>query len=277
MAYYRASIGGGGVTPTSITPSNSSPVALTMGNAYEITNNNGYAIKSFTNATPGNTIQQLTSGTIYKILGVDGYMVDEFHPLTPSNSAPDTIIADKPYWSQNGGKAVASCDDKTPSNTSAPSIASGAVIRNAGNSTGYLVAKSPVSKTPNDSTHPSVSSGDLVYMGGSGYLYKTVQSGGGTLNSTVIDNNGSTFTSRSQYSVNVKNALPSVYNKLTLANFAVDGAIGLGSSTSAVQNDTALFLSYNASTGILSLGKRTTKVGSNTLNFTYKVRVFYVS
>ena len=180
MAYYRASIGGGGVTPTSITPSNSSPVLLANGNVYEITNNGGYAIKTYS------------------------------------------------------------------------------------------------SKTPDDSTHPSVSLGDIVKMGGSGYLYKTVQ-GGGTLNSTVIDNNGSTFTSRSQYSVNVKNALPSVYNRLTLANFAVDGAIGLGSSTSAVQNDTALFLSYNASTGILSLGKRTTKVGSNTLNFTYKVRVFYVS
>lgn len=109
-------IGGSGVivdsvpTPTSITPSNSSPVALTADTPVNPTAS-GYAIASYSSVTPDNGLPvQLSSGSIYKMGGA--------------------------------GKAVASVTNKTPSDTNPPSIASGAIIK--ASSAGYLVKNTPV-------------------------------------------------------------------------------------------------------------------------------------
>lgn len=76
--------GGGGVTPTSITPSDSSPVAMTANNAYEPTTN-GYAIASNpTTLTPSDASpQSIASGTIYKGSG-SGYAIGSYSGITPS-------------------------------------------------------------------------------------------------------------------------------------------------------------------------------------------------
>ena len=52
MAFYRCmGENGGGTTPTSITPSNSSPAAMSSGGVYQPTAN-GYAIESYSEITP---------------------------------------------------------------------------------------------------------------------------------------------------------------------------------------------------------------------------------
>lgn len=76
--------GGGGSSATSITPSDSSPVAMTANNAYEPTTN-GYAIASNpTTLTPSNASPpSIASGTIYKG-GGSGYAIGSFSSITPS-------------------------------------------------------------------------------------------------------------------------------------------------------------------------------------------------
>ena len=65
--------GGGGVTPTSITPSDSSPASMSAGTAYEPTVN-GYAIESYSNVTPSSSGTYFASG-IAKML-TSGYAYD---------------------------------------------------------------------------------------------------------------------------------------------------------------------------------------------------------
>lgn len=106
-------------------------------------------------------------------------------------------------------------------------------------------------------------------------------SGGGTLKTEQIKNGSNYFSSRGQYSVNVASALPNDYQNLTLDNFSVDqSSISFQASTSQVTNDTALMLSYDNSTGILSLGRRTGRQsigGTNYyLSLNYYVKVSYI-
>lgn len=73
--------GGGG---TEITPSNSSPVALTNGETYT-TNGNGYAIQSYTSKTPSSSPSSVSSGDIVK-MGGSGYLINSYSSVTPSSS-----------------------------------------------------------------------------------------------------------------------------------------------------------------------------------------------
>lgn len=74
MAFYRCMGGnGGGTTPTSITPSNSSPAAMSSGGVYQPTAN-GYAIESYDSKTPSDsTPPTVASGDIVKMGGA-GYL-----------------------------------------------------------------------------------------------------------------------------------------------------------------------------------------------------------
>lgn len=74
MAFYRCMGGnGGGTTPTSITPSNSSPAAMSSGGVYQPTAN-GYAIASYDSKTPSDsTPPTVASGDIVKMGGA-GYL-----------------------------------------------------------------------------------------------------------------------------------------------------------------------------------------------------------
>ena len=99
--------GGGGITPTSITPSNSSPASMTAGTAYEPTAN-GVAIASYSSVTPSNSSPvTLSSGSIYKMGGA-GKAVASVSTLTPSDSSPATITSGTIYSAANSGKAVES-------------------------------------------------------------------------------------------------------------------------------------------------------------------------
>lgn len=83
-------IGGSGVivdsipTPTSITPSNSSPVSLTANTPVKPTAN-GYAISSYSSLTPSSTPANISSGSIYKA-GGSGYAIDGYVTVTPTTS-----------------------------------------------------------------------------------------------------------------------------------------------------------------------------------------------
>ena len=83
-------IGGSGVivdavpTPTSITPSNSSPVALTADTPVNPTVN-GYAIESYSIIIPSYAVSAISAGSIYKANGY-GYAIGSYQSKTPSTS-----------------------------------------------------------------------------------------------------------------------------------------------------------------------------------------------
>lgn len=95
--------GAASVSPTSITPSNASPVALTANTAVKPTAA-GYAIESYSavNPTVGGTIS-VSSGSIYK-MGANGVVTGIIDNLTSSaNGTPITGL--RIYKSINGGYA----------------------------------------------------------------------------------------------------------------------------------------------------------------------------
>ena len=70
---YQSVLGGGGVTPTDITPSDSSPVALSANGVYKALAA-GYAIESYSSKTPDDTTPPTVSnGEIVKMGGA-GYL-----------------------------------------------------------------------------------------------------------------------------------------------------------------------------------------------------------
>ena len=82
-------------TPTSITPSNANPVALSSGVAVEPTAN-GYAIQSYDNITPPSSPQAISSGDILKMIG-NGYVIDTYSTATPSDSTPPQLSQGNVY------------------------------------------------------------------------------------------------------------------------------------------------------------------------------------
>lgn len=184
------------ITPTSITPSNSSPVALTANTAVTPTAS-GYAIASYDSVTPSSTPTSVSTDDIVKI-GGSGVVMTAPSSLTPSNSSPATITSGNTYTATANGKAVASVTDMTPSSI-LKSVSANDVIRftssgqvvdliseitpnnntppslGSGNCylplvSGYAIG-SYSSKTPSDSSPASVSSGAIIKASAAGYLY----------------------------------------------------------------------------------------------------------
>lgn len=95
-------------TPTSITPSNSSPVALTANSAVNPTSN-GYAIYSYNSITPSApNPPSLETGKLYKVT-TSGYAIKAYYARTPSDSNPTVLESGKFYIIQNNnGYAVES-------------------------------------------------------------------------------------------------------------------------------------------------------------------------
>ena len=87
MALYRCV--GGGASGTAITPDNTaSPPALTQGETYTITGNNGVAIESFSSLSPANiSPKTITSGNFYRASS-SGYAISSYASTskTPSDS-----------------------------------------------------------------------------------------------------------------------------------------------------------------------------------------------
>ena len=98
---YRYVDTSGMVTPTSITPSNTTPVALTSGTAVAPTAN-GYAIQSYDNITPPSSPQAISSGDILKMNG-NGYVIDTYSAVTPSDSTPPQLSQGSLYVPNGNG------------------------------------------------------------------------------------------------------------------------------------------------------------------------------
>ena len=123
--------------PTSITPSNSSPVTISSGTIYKASGN-GKAVASITDVTPSSTQVAVSADDIVHI-GGSGVIVDSVPTptsLTPSNSSPATITSGGLYSATAGGKAVSVITDVTPSST--PTIVSADDIVHIGG-TGEIV------------------------------------------------------------------------------------------------------------------------------------------
>ena len=184
---------------TPITPSNSSPVALTADTGYKPTDS-GYAIKNYFSATPsnaspvrlynnniaklgadgflissymtytpsGDSYTQLTNGNIYK-MGGDVYAGNRTM-VTPSNSSPASVGTNRLYAMSTEGKVVRGVTNLTPSDSSPAQISTGNIYEP---STGGYAIESYDSVTPS-STPTSVASGDIVKIGGSGVIVDAI-------------------------------------------------------------------------------------------------------
>lgn len=123
-------------TPASITPSNSSPVALTANTAVKPT--------------------------------AAGYAISSYSSVTPSDSSPVTLASGSIYKMGGAGKAVASVTNVTPASTQTPpSVSSGAIIKNVGSGTGYLINSYNVA----DPQMGDSFSAGFNYMKTGGYCY----------------------------------------------------------------------------------------------------------
>lgn len=171
MAMYISRKKGGAIA-TSITPSNTSPVALTADSAVCPTTN-GYAIVSYNSVTPSSTATTVSSGDVIKFDGAgvivdsaptpatsltpsnmypaaitsgntytattDGAAVETVETLAPNNMYPDTITKDHIYAAKFfNGYAISSYSDITPSNSSPVPLSSGSIYK-VENNGGYAV------------------------------------------------------------------------------------------------------------------------------------------
>lgn len=153
-------------TPTSITPSNASPVSLTANTAVKPTAN-GYAISSYSNITPSDAYPLgLNSGDIYK-MGGNGYAIESYYDVIPSSASPVTLADGSFYKVGSNGIAIDGFYTITPSNTYPANLTNGTFFKMAGN--GKAIA-SYSSKTPSDSNPPSVAVGDIIKPTAAGYL-----------------------------------------------------------------------------------------------------------
>lgn len=168
--------GGGGAAGIPITPSNASPVSLTTGDSYQMLAN-GYAIASYSSATPSNANPFFMQEDEYYKLSqgwAGGYLIGTYDQITPSNASPVSLSSGNIYKMGGAGKAVASVTDATPSNSSPVSLSSGTVYKMGG--AGKAVA-SVTDITPSSSAQ-TLSSGSIYKMGGVGYVYNPKPTGG---------------------------------------------------------------------------------------------------
>lgn len=105
MAFYRASMGGGG-SATSITPSNSSPVALTANTPVNPTTA-GYAIESYSSKTPSSSPSSVSSGDIVK-MGGSGYLINSYSSSSISPGSSGTYFGSGWNYMNSSGYAYSS-------------------------------------------------------------------------------------------------------------------------------------------------------------------------
>ena len=166
-------IGGSGVivdaipTPTSITPSNSSPVVLTADTPVNPTSG-GYAIASYDNVTPSSTVVSVAADDIVKI-GGSGVIVDAMPPtpasITPSNATPAALTADTPVTPTANGYAIASYSSVTPSNAG-DLVSSGDIVKFGGSG---VVVDDIAGITPSNANPVQLYTGQYYGMGDDGY------------------------------------------------------------------------------------------------------------
>ena len=164
--------------PTSITPSNSSPVAMAANTGYKPTAS-GYAISSYSSVTPSSSQVAVASGDVVKI-GGSGVIVNSVPTptnLAPSDSTPAAISSGGLYSATGNGYAIESQPTSiTPSSYTPVDLTAGNIYKM--NDTGKAVG-TILYRTPSDTSAPSLMRRN-VYMipdtyTGYGYLYATQQ------------------------------------------------------------------------------------------------------
>lgn len=195
--------------PTSITPSNSSPVTISSGTIYKASGN-GKAVETVQTITPTYGIEDtVQSGAIIRF-GDSGVITKEIptpSELTPSDSSPATITMNGLYSATGNGYAISSYNGLVPSDSSPVPLA-GRQIYKITNGTatqvqGYAIESNPASKTPSDTSPAAVTSGSIIKPSSNGYLYKTQQTKSITLlgSITIADTSSHTVT----FSQSIKN------------------------------------------------------------------------
>lgn len=187
--------GGGGVTPTSITPSNSSPASMTAGNAYEPTAN-GYAISSYSSITPSSSSPvSLSSGSIYKPSS-SGYAIASYSGITPlaggsyfSSGMKKMSSSGYAYPNRATPTYVTGTDSATASSSSQP----GTIYTYAPGTDGiYLIVVSAMTNTSNSDGYfeidTNIAEGVKVYIPthGTGSSVNSVKSAYRVVNSNGI-------------------------------------------------------------------------------------------
>ena len=152
-------------SPSSITPSNASPVSLTADNAVKPTTS-GYAIASYSSVTPSDASPvTLTSGDIVK-LGGNGKAVANVNSITPSSSAP-SMSSGSIYKAGGSGYAIDTYSSITPS-TSGTYFASG--FRKM-SSSGYAYSQKPLGAPDYFYTYYGSSNTTLTFSDAMSYVY----------------------------------------------------------------------------------------------------------
>lgn len=200
---YRYVNTSGMVVPGSVTPSNSTPAALTSGSAVTPTAN-GYAVSSIIDVstqtpsvtqpgnilrtldagyyvwidgyiTPSSTPEAISNGELIEFLGA-GEVVDSITSVTPSSTPTSVSSGDNIHIGGSGVivDSVPTPTSITPSNASPVYMDVDSVYQTVGNG-GYAIS-SYSSKAPSDSSPSSIPSGTFVKNAGSstGYLYASL-------------------------------------------------------------------------------------------------------
>lgn len=161
--------GGGGVSPTSITPSNSSPVSLSSGEIYKM-DGNGKAVASIYDITPSAySFTAFNQDDIIHAHG-NGYAISTYSNISPSNSTPAELTSMGAYHSNNSGYAIHDYRGLDPSNVTPGTLTSGEFYQP--NRNGYAIQSysSPSQAQLNAGYY--FSSG-FVKMPSSGYAYSS--------------------------------------------------------------------------------------------------------
>lgn len=195
--YSSVEVNVAGVTPSPITPSNSSPAQMTANTPVTPTAN-GYAIASYSNVTPSNNSPATLNSYNPVIPLGNGYAIENYSNVTPTSSPslqqsgfiklngnayvvnnmnnihpmsiPQNIYSTNTYYCEADGVVVDEITSITPSNSTPVALSANTPVNPT--ASGYAIS-SYSSKTPSDSSPASVSSGAIIKASASGYLYSS--------------------------------------------------------------------------------------------------------
>jgi len=180
--------------PTSITPSDANPVALTANTAVKPTTN-GYAIASApTSITPSTNMPSLTSGNIYKPTA-NGYAVSAYTALTPSDSNPVALTGSTVYRTTNGSSGYAYATQQASKVKSGVATGTGSNISiNCGFRPKYI---SMIRQGQAQSMQYNANRSTTQYLQGT--IWADLGGGSAAYKIISIDNGGFTFVAPSSY------------------------------------------------------------------------------
>lgn len=190
-------IGGSGVivdaipTPTSITPSNANPVALTANTAVTPTAN-GHAIESYTTVIPSATPAHVNADSMVRTSVYGGDIVSAIFPESPSNSNPTLLTSGLNYHADDNGYFIESYDSVTPSSTQT-AVSSGDIVKIGGSGVIVDSVPTPTSITPSNSSPVALTADVPVNPSASGYAISSYSSVTPSNSSPVSLSSGSIY------------------------------------------------------------------------------------